>query len=140
MDVSRGRQAHLSVSIVLFNSPLELLWRTLHSLQAAALAARAAGSLHRVSVYLVDNASDARYRTLLEEQLAGWPHSPFVSVRCSWLSRNRGFGAGHNTTLAHLASDFHLVLNPDVELEDSALQAGLVTLQQNDNIALLSPV
>ena len=59
MHVSPNPQVHLSVSIVLHNSSLELLRRTLQSLHSSAQLAREAGCLDRVSVYLVDNASDA---------------------------------------------------------------------------------
>jgi GT2 family glycosyltransferase len=41
--------------------------------------------------------------------------------------------------LAQLTSDFHLVLNPDVELQEDALQVGLASLRLNEDVVLLSP-
>jgi GT2 family glycosyltransferase len=38
-----------------------------------------------------------------------------------------------------LTSDFHLVLNPDVELETDALRAGLSFLARNRDVVLVSP-
>ncbi len=140
MDVFPKLQVHLSVSIVLHNNSLELLWRALQSLQSSAQLAREAECLNRVSVYLVDNASDAEYRALLVRDVACWPQSEFFSVQFCPQSSNRGFGCGHNTILPLLASDFHLVLNPDVELAEDALRLGLATLLQSADITLLSPM
>jgi GT2 family glycosyltransferase len=141
MDGSpKHQQAHLSVSVVLHNSTLELLRRTLQSLQSSAQVAQEAGCLGRVTVYLVDNSSDEAYRAHLDRELAGWPQSEFFTVQYSAQATNRGFGFGHNTVLPLLISDFHLVLNPDVELEGSTLRAGLSSLLQSDDIALISPL
>jgi GT2 family glycosyltransferase len=130
---------HLSVSIVLHNSPLRLLLSTLHSLQRSAEAARSAGCLDTVSVFLIDNASGKAYRSSLEHELATWPQSECFHVQYRPQAHNDGFGCGHNTVLPLANSDFHLVLNPDVEVAADALRAGLVAMQQHDGIALLSP-
>jgi len=140
MDVSAKPQVQLSVSIVLHNNSLELLWRALHSLRSSAQHAREAGCVDRVSVYLVDNASEAQYRALLEREVACWPPSEFFRVQFCPQPSNRGFGCGHNAVLPLLASDFHLVLNPDVELAADTLRVGLSTLLQSSDIALMSPL
>jgi GT2 family glycosyltransferase len=140
MDFSPKPQVHLSVSVVLHNSPLELLRSALQSLHSSAQHAREAGYLYRVTVYLVDNASEKEYRLRLEQEMAGWPQGEFFAVLYSAKASNRGFGFGHNTVLPLLTSDFHLVLNPDVELEADTLRAGLSSLLRSDDIALTSPM
>lgn len=130
---------HLSVSIVLYNSSRNLLQRTLQSLYHAAEVAKAAGCLDRITVDLIDNASVPAYREQLERDVRDWPPSEFFRLRCVLQPRNLGFGYGHNVVLAELASDFHLVLNPDVELQADALREGLSSLQRGDDIVLLSP-
>ncbi len=139
MHVSPNSQVFLSVSIVLHNSPLELLWSALRSLHSAAQRAREAGCLAGMSVYLVDNASAASYRAQLEQAVVRWPRSEFFNVQCCLQTSNGGFGVGHNAVLPLLASHFHLVLNPDVELAEDTLRNGLMALLQNDDIVLLSP-
>jgi len=119
---------------------MELLRRALQSLHSSAQLAREAGCLYRVTVYLVDNASEEEYRLRLEQEMAGWPQSEFFAALYSAQTSNRGFGFGHNTILPLLTSDFHLVLNPDVELEADTLRAGLSSLLRNDDIALTSPM
>jgi GT2 family glycosyltransferase len=140
MDFPTKPQVQLSVSIVLHNSSLEFLRRTLQSLHSSAQVAREAGCLDRVTVYLVDNASEEAYRVRLDREMADWPLSKFFTVLYSAQASNRGFGFGHNTVLPLLTSDFHLVLNPDVELEGDTLRAGLSSLLQCDDVALTSPI
>jgi GT2 family glycosyltransferase len=115
------------------------LQRVLKSLQASGQVARQAGCLRRMSVYLVDNASSNVYRDQLEVTANRWPPSDFFHLHQSLQGRNLGFGGGHNTVLDTLGSDYHLVLNPDVELEEGTLRAGLSALLENEDIALLSP-
>ncbi len=139
MDVSSKPQIHLSVSVVLHNSPLALLHRAMKSLHRSAQTALQAGCLGRVTVYLIDNSSQEQYRTQLSQEITGWPQSEFFDIQYLPLASNRGFGAGHNTALQRLTSDFHLVLNPDVELQDDTLRIGLSLLLDNEDIALTSP-
>tara|TARA_R110002049_G_scaffold57581_22_gene157776 strand:- start:3511 stop:4359 length:849 start_codon:yes stop_codon:yes gene_type:complete len=139
MNDSIPSQTNFSVSIVLHNSPLELVCGTVQSLMRSAQHARDAGGLAHVTVWLIDNASDAAYRDALQAQIDRWPASEWFNVRYAPQSSNLGFGYGHNTVLSELTSDFHLVLNPDVELQDDTLQLGLTTLRQASDIALLSP-
>ncbi len=129
----------LTVSIVVHNSPLELVCTTVSSLCRAARFAQEAGCLGRVTVWLVDNASAAGYRDALQAEITRWPAAEGFDVRYFPQSGNRGFGCGHNTVLARLDSEFHLILNPDVHLQDDTLQRGLGALQRADDIVLVSP-
>ena len=139
MDEPRRSRTHLSVSIVLHNSDLDMLRSALDSLETSAHVAREAGCLHRVSVTLVDNASSAGYRAQLKQMLANWSKNDHFELHCALLPANRGFGHGHNAAIESLTSDFHLVLNPDVELEGDTLRAGLLYLAQHEDVVLLSP-
>lgn len=130
---------HLSVSIVLHNSSLANLRLTMESLERAARAAMAAGRAHRVTVYLVDNASAPGYRSELETWLQQRVQDESCPLVYRRLTENRGFGAGHNAAIVALESDYHLVLNPDVELAEDALCRALEILAGEADIALLSP-
>ena len=139
MNVSSKPQLYLSVSVVLHNSPLALLNSAIQSLHRSAQAAFQANCLARVTVYLIDNLSQESYRAELTQEITGWPQSEFFDIQYLPLASNRGFGAGHNEVLQRLASDFHLVLNPDVELQDDTLRMGLTLLLGNEDVALTSP-
>jgi GT2 family glycosyltransferase len=139
MNVSSKPQLYLSVSVVLHNSPLALLNSAMQSLHRSAQAAFQANCLARVTVYLIDNLSQESYRAELIQEIAGWPQSEFFDIQYLPLASNRGFGAGHNTALELVTSDFHLVLNPDVELQDDTLRMGLTLLLENEDVVLTSP-
>jgi GT2 family glycosyltransferase len=111
----------------------------MQSLHRSAQTAFQANCLARVTVYLIDNLSQESYRAELTQEITGWPQSEFFDIQYLPLASNRGFGAGHNEVLQRLASDFHLVLNPDVELQDDALRTGLTLLLDNEDVALASP-
>lgn len=136
MDEIRGESPQLSVSIVTYNSSLELLQRTLSSLQAAARRALP-HAIARVGVTIVDNASTAEYQAQLGRLLEEFPAEAGFQVQVLNLPRNLGYGGGHNRALTE--SDYHLVLNPDVEVAEDALVAGIARFQERPGTVLLSP-
>lgn len=139
MNSSPQPPIQLSVSVVLYHSPPQLLKRLMHSLERSAAVAREADLLHTVSVRVVDNSCDPLYRQQIERLLADREQDEVLRVSYSAPGQNRGFGAGHNSALASQDSSFHLVLNPDAELYDDTLLLGLSAMQADDNIVLLSP-
>ena len=129
----------LSVSIVLFNSSMALLRSTLHSLQRASGVAEAASCVNKVTVYVVDNSLDPSRRRAARSIVEDWPGDEVFQICYRELPENRGFGAGHNSVMGDLQSDFHLVLNPDVELSEDSLRVGISTLREDSGVALVSP-
>lgn len=105
----------ISACIVVYNHAAE-------ALQAAA-SVLSHTKKYPLTLYLVDNASPDGAGDALEQALAA--HSLPVGqgqqvevIRCP---ENRGFGAGHNQVLARLDSDFHFILNPDIQLTADTL-------------------
>ena len=129
--------ASLSVSIVLYHSDLTLLSTLLDSLARAIDAARAAGDLDGVSVTLVDNSCDGDYHRQLQTVAA--TAAMTSDVRVLGNVSNPGFGASHNRALKAAISDYHLVLNPDVVLDQGALSAGIRGLNADSQVQLVSP-
>lgn len=139
MEIILPTKTRLSVSIVLHHSSLQMLGRVLQSLHRAAGEAHAAGCVDRVTVEVLDNSPGEDFRKSAQMAIGMWPQSNFFRVAYRGLPDNRGFGAGHNVAIAHLQSEFHLVLNPDAELAEDALRVGLSSLQEDLSIVLLSP-
>ena len=78
---------------------------------------------HPLTLYLVDNASpdgtgDALRQAVKDGRLAPGDGQ---TLRVICREKNGGFGAGHNTVLPELASDYHFILNPDILLKDDTL-------------------
>ena len=75
------------------------------------------------TLYLVDNASPDGSGARLEAAVKGGALSTQpgqkVEVRCR--KENGGFGTGHNTVLPELTSDYHFILNPDIQLTADTL-------------------
>ncbi len=135
MESAKPSNTHLSVSIVVYNNSVDMLQRTLGSLKIAA------SVLDRVSVLLLDNASQPSYRAELAEMISQWqlPEGNGFTFEYQELPENLGFGGGHNRALEGLDSDFHLILNPDVELMPDALSTAIARLRSDNDLALLSP-
>ncbi|APV49643.1 hypothetical protein BWI17_08110 [Betaproteobacteria bacterium GR16-43] len=129
--------ARLSAAIVTYRPDLALLQRTLATLAGAALRAREAGELSEASLFLVDNGPDSA-SAAVRETLAAWP-SELGPAHFVTGHGNVGYGRGNNLVLPGLASDVHLVLNPDVELDRDALAAGLRTLREHPDVGLVAP-
>ena len=75
------------------------------------------------ALYVVDNASPDGSGKKLEQAvadglLAAGPGQQVV-VHCR--TENGGFGTGHNMILPELDSDFHFILNPDIQLTADTL-------------------
>lgn len=131
--------SRLSVSLVVYHSPVTLLRATVDSLLASARVALAEGVLADVLVTVVDNSQSPDYGASVREVLESVELSEFFTVRYVEAGQNDGFAGGHNLALTEVGSDYHLVLNPDVELASSALSAGLSALQRDPGLVLVSP-
>jgi GT2 family glycosyltransferase len=118
----------LSVSIVVFRPDQKLLGATLACLS------RAGASLGKVALYVVDNGGSPGSACL----------ESFFDIRQMPLTvlsghGNVGYGRGHNLAIERLDSQYHLVLNPDVELAPDALARALDFLDAHPCVGLLTP-
>ncbi len=52
---------------------------------------------------------------------------------------NSGFGAGHNIVLPMLTSEYHIVINPDIVINENAIEKIIDFMDANPDIGLLSP-
>lgn len=139
MTYSTASGVCLSVSIVLYHSALEQLRSTLLSLFQSAQRASQSKQLRYVELILVDNSGDAAYEAGVQAVLRDLPSIDYISIKYIATAQNVGFGEGHNLAVSSNDTELHLVLNPDVELREDTLQAGLSALQQDFGIVLLSP-
>lgn len=139
MHSAPNQAPQLSVSIVLHHSDIAQLRECLTSLGTAAMASIARGVVRSVSVSLVDNSCEDRYRSALDEVLDALPRAPGLSFELLILPVNRGFGDGHNRILDATDANLHLVLNPDTRLEEDTLVECVSAIIEDDEIVLVSP-
>lgn len=129
--------ACLSATIVAYRTDPRMLESALRSLARAAGTAREAGLLGEVAVHIVDN-SPADARAAAAEAIRAWPAGA-GAITLTAGHGNVGYGRANNLVLPRLASDVHLVMNPDVELAPDALRAGLQALAEHPGIGLVAP-
>jgi GT2 family glycosyltransferase len=153
----------LTISIVLFRTPIALLNRTLAALLDAVAFAVAQGEVHKVGVTLIDNGAATRrgpevqsdestkhhehlhheaYPSPLSTEYSQLTLPTHPNLTISWCTGhgNIGYGAANNLALLSSAAPFHLVLNPDVEITSDGLSNGLRCLRSEPNVVLVSPV
>ena len=129
----------LTISIVTYRPDLALLDRTLHTLAGSLIAAREQGLLRVANVALIDN-SEERDIAAMVIKLAqeNFRDSDFAM---SYLHghANIGYGAAHNLVMHGGNTHFHLVLNPDVELDVDALPQALRFFEANPDVGVIAP-
>lgn len=128
VDSQANKQPLLTVSIVTFNPDFDELKKTLDSLKSASneLAPRL------VSVTIVDNSFIDEVSSFLRQNY------PELSIKLIQGHGNIGFGRAHNLAMGQMG-EFHLILNPDVQLASDALKNAISFMQTNENCGLLSP-
>lgn len=127
----------LSVSIVTYRPEPRLFGRALASLAAAMVEARRVGVLGDARVMVIDN-GPASEGVRIAPAIAAWP-AQAGSIEVVAGHGNVGYGRANNLALARAGSDFHLIMNPDVELEPDALAASLRALAEHPDVGLVAP-
>lgn len=84
-----------------------------------------------LDIYICDNASSDGTPEMIERE--------FPSVKVIRNSKNAGFGAGHNTIINMLSSDFHFIVNPDIILTDDTVTQMSCFMRDNPDIAMAVP-
>lgn len=127
-DHQSNRQLLLTISIVTFNPDFDELKKTLNSLKSA----------------LIDFDPQSFRITIVDNSL-GNEVARFLLHSCIDLNiklihghGNIGFGQAHNLAMRCIG-EFHLVLNPDIELRPDALEKALEFMRTNNRCGLLSP-
>lgn len=124
----------LSVSLVVYRPNRELLARTLDSLDKAWSALRATRGAGSMRLSLVDNGGlPDLSNCLLRLRAQG------VTVTTLTGHGNVGYGRGHNLAIELAKSRYHLILNPDIDMDRDALVHAIAFLDRHPKVGLLTP-
>lgn len=118
----------LTIGIVLFKPHRPTVLKTLESLRLALEPLRPL----QTKLFIVDNTPEVSSHDWLLEALAGFTFEIIAG------HGNVGFGRANNIVI-DMVGKFHLVLNPDVEMEPEALVHALAFMANNMNCGLLTP-
>ncbi len=115
-------EKNISASIVIYKEdPLELQ-KTINSFL---------GSPHSKRLYIIDNSPPSNR----EEKIKG------EIVEYLYPHHNIGFGKGHNSILNKIKnnSEYHLILNPDVQFDPRILEKMILELKNDENLSVIVP-
>jgi GT2 family glycosyltransferase len=112
----------ITASIVLYNEDLEELTETINSFLRVPL---------KKKLYLIDNTKKKLFQNIFNQQ----------EVEYIAIGKNIGFGAGHNIVINRIKnnSNFHLVLNPDVNFENTVIPNLILELSKEESISMIAP-
>ena len=131
----------LSISIVAYFPDTAWLTTTLASLVVALGHARHAAALQRARIYLIDNQAKSGASTFAAQLIEACNAITWIDKEIIAGQGNVGFGCANNLAISRCPDfDFHLVLNPDVDLAEDALTNALRYLQRHTACAMVSPV
>jgi len=85
-----------------------------------------------VKIIVVENSDNSQFKEELENK--------YENVSCVLTSKNLGMGAGNNIGIKKAKTDFVLILNPDVVLEESTINELIVASRKITNFAILAPI
>ena len=129
--------ARFSATIVTFHPDAALLERALRSLGEAIAQAQERGLVTSARVFIVDNGDASSLR---DSQAAARAFAaPDATLELVHGHGNVGYGRANNLVLPRLESEFHLVMNPDVELDRDAIAASIEALQSDSRFGLVAP-
>ncbi len=129
-DTGNGEPRRLlTISIVTYRSDPAELRGTLSSLRQALRSFDVAD----VGIILIDNSPHSGAGEIARRELADWDVTVLEG------HGNIGFGRGHNLALPN-TGQFHLILNPDIEMQPDALRLALEFMRANPHCGLLTPM
>lgn len=126
---------NLSISLVYYRSDHELLKQTLKSLAQSIDFAINNKAIDGCFLTVVYNSGGYR-RSLYSNDLEMIWAFPFDLLDPM---ENLGYGKGHNYAVRHHCDDFHLILNPDVNIDQSAVVEAIHFLSDHPEVGMVTP-
>ncbi|WP_248320372.1 MULTISPECIES: glycosyltransferase family 2 protein [unclassified Caballeronia] len=130
---SAGSAPLISVSLVVYRPHRQLLVRTLHTLDTALHRLSLADQSASAPLYLINNGTDDGF------DLSAFAREAARQTHVIEGQGNVGYGRGHNLAIERASSRYHLILNPDIELDADALTHALTFMDAHPEVGLLSP-
>jgi len=86
----------------------------------------------QIKIIIVDNSNDQNLKDSLEKK--------YENVECILSSSNLGMGSGNNLGLNNVKTDYALILNPDVILQDNTISEIIKESKKIESFAILAPL
>ena len=86
----------------------------------------------QIKIIIVDNSNDEDFKRSLEKK--------YNNVECILSSVNLGMGSGNNLGLKNVKTDYAMILNPDVVLDNETIQEIITGSKLINSFAVLAPL
>ena len=86
----------------------------------------------QIKIIIVDNSNDQNLKDSLEKK--------YKNVECILSSSNLGMGSGNNLGLNNVKTDYALILNPDVILQENTISEIINESKKIESFAVLAPL
>lgn len=119
---------------------MDLLGSVLSDLRQSICYARNSGQLSWIGLTVIDNSADEATGRALRELSESLSVNSWCEFGLQLLYSNVGYGTGHNIASPKLpSSDYHLILNPDVLMDEKAIYEAIRFMDANSGVGLLTP-
>ena len=85
-----------------------------------------------INILVVDNSGNKEFKLSIEEK--------YNNVKCILSSQNLGMGAGNNLGLKNSNTDYALILNPDVILENDTIDQLISDSKKIESFGVIAPI
>ncbi len=110
----------ITASIVLYNENLTTLLKSVDSFLNTPI---------KKKLYLIDNSSKNTLQS----------HFNHPDIAYIFVGKNIGFGSAHNLILDKINSNYHLILNPDIEFKSGVIQTLISELDKDLETSFVTP-
>ena len=86
----------------------------------------------QIKIIIVDNSNDQNFKDTLEKK--------YENVECILSSSNLGMGSGNNLGLNNVKTEYALILNPDVILQENTISEIINESKKIESFAVLAPL
>ena len=85
-----------------------------------------------VKIIVVENSNDQELKKKIQ--------SKYKNVDCILSKENLGYGAGNNLGLSKVLTNYALIVNPDVTLENDTIDNFFLTIKNVKNFGIIAPI
>ena len=85
-----------------------------------------------IKIIVIENSNDGK----LKEEI----HSKYQNVECILSKENLGYGAGNNLGLSKVETSYALILNPDVTLNNDAINKFFLIINNLEDFGIIAPI
>ena len=82
-------------------------------------------------IIIIENSNDKSLKDKLEKE--------YPNITCVLSDKNLGYAKGNNLGLAMVKTKYALIINPDAEVQNKAIDNFFVTAKNKPNFAIIAP-